>query len=85
MALADHIPEPSAPGDIVTRLIATLHDDDYDALKFLLLSESQYKHTKVAEALENAGLTVDGEHITGNHIGKFRRNRKKMGALNEPR
>ena len=85
MALADHIPKPSTSGDIVSRLIATLNDDDYDTLKALLLGRYEYSHAAIAEALEAAGLTVDGDYVTGNHIGKFRRDRKKMESLNEPR
>ena len=75
MALADRLKATGPRIDRVTLILDGLEGDDRDAL-ITALHDPKYTHANIGDALRD-----EGYDITNNHVGDFRRNPKKMGAL----
>ena len=75
MALADRLKASGPRIDRLTRILDGLEGDDRVALVTALL-DPDYTHADIGDALRD-----EGYDITNNHVGDFRRNNKKMGAL----
>lgn len=75
MALADRLKASGPRIDRLTLILDGLEGEDRAAL-VTALRDPNYMHADIGDALR-----AEGYDITNNHVGDFRRNHKKMGAL----